>query len=54
MATPTEMQGIAKIGGLIAANTGVFGLAMGAVHESGGIATASQCIAQLTWRDIPE
>ena len=49
-----EMERIAEARRLIMANAGIFGLATGAAHESGGIATAFQCIAQLTRRDTPE
>ena len=54
LAGAAEMEGIAKARRLVEASTDVFELAIGALHDGGGISTASQCIAQLTGRDTPE
>ena len=54
LAGAAEMHRIAEAGYLVKANAGIFRLAMGALHEGGGIATEPQCIAQLTWRTLPK
>ncbi|MBE7385876.1 MAG: hypothetical protein F6J95_031370 [Leptolyngbya sp. SIO1E4] len=48
------MKGIAEAGRLVKADSGVFGLAIGAAHDREGGATVPQCIAQLTGRDTPK
>ncbi|MEO1294285.1 MAG: hypothetical protein AAFW75_00495 [Cyanobacteria bacterium J06636_16] len=41
LAGAAEMEGIAKARHLVEANASVFGLAMRALHEGGGVVTAS-------------